>query len=166
MVEPGAVDTGIDVVLVAGHPQRGAVRSGARAQQVPPTGGVVTVDLEPRLHEEVTGEHQGRSGQALGDLVTAPCHAEGGPPVPDPVLGEEGGGLSSQNGEVVRIDRRASGEPGSRWHMNQNAAWAAGEMVPMLYDWREIDRQAVSRQRLLFDEDGAYVSEPAQGESF
>ena len=21
------------------------------------------------------------------------------------------------------------------WHMNQNAAWAAGEMVPMLYDW-------------------------------
>jgi penicillin amidase len=53
----------------------------------------------------------------------------------------------------------ASGEPGSPWHMNQNATWAAGEMVPMLYDWREIEKQAVSRQRLFLGETGAYASE-------
>ena len=48
----------------------------------------------------------------------------------------------------------SSGEPGSPWHMNQNAAWAAGEMVPMLYDWASIAEQAVSRQRLFFRDGG------------
>jgi penicillin G amidase len=54
----------------------------------------------------------------------------------------------------------ASGEPGSPWHMNQNAAWAAGEMVPMLYDWAMITEQAVSHQRLFFQSDGVYGSSP------
>ncbi|MGC2783689.1 MAG: penicillin acylase family protein [Roseiarcus sp.] len=52
----------------------------------------------------------------------------------------------------------SSGEPGSPWHMNQNVAWAAGEMVPMLYDWAEIAEQAVSHQRLFFQSGGVYAS--------
>jgi penicillin amidase len=52
----------------------------------------------------------------------------------------------------------ASGEPGSPWHMNQNAAWAAGEMAPMLYDWVAITEQAVSHQRLFFQNGGVYGS--------
>jgi penicillin G amidase len=54
----------------------------------------------------------------------------------------------------------ASGEPGSPWHMNQNAAWAAGEMAPMLYDWAAITEQAVSHQRLFFQNGGVYGSSP------
>jgi penicillin amidase len=54
----------------------------------------------------------------------------------------------------------ASGEPESPWHMNQNAAWAAGEMVPMLYDWAIIANGAVSRQRLFFRDGDVYGSEP------
>jgi penicillin G amidase len=54
----------------------------------------------------------------------------------------------------------ASGEPGNSWHMNQNAAWAAGEMVPMLYDWTAIREQASSRQRLSFRGGDVYDSEP------
>jgi penicillin amidase len=53
-----------------------------------------------------------------------------------------------------------SGEPGSPWHMNQNSAWAAGEMVPMLYDWATIANGAVSRQRLFFRDGDVYGSEP------
>ena len=49
------------------------------------------------------------------------------------------------------------------WHMNQNAAWAAGEMVPMLYDWTTDRRQAVSRQRLFFQNGGVYGSSPESG---
>jgi penicillin G amidase len=56
----------------------------------------------------------------------------------------------------------ASGEPGDRWHMNQNAAWAASEMIPMLYDWAEVAATATSRQRLFFNEGGVYASEPEQ----
>jgi penicillin amidase len=52
----------------------------------------------------------------------------------------------------------SSGEPGSPWHMNQNAAWAAGEMVPMLYDWASIMEQAASHQRLLFQNGKVYGS--------
>jgi len=54
----------------------------------------------------------------------------------------------------------SSGEPGSPWHMNQNAAWAAGEMVPMLYDWAAVTQQAVSRQRLFFQNGGVCASSP------
>ena len=54
----------------------------------------------------------------------------------------------------------ASGEPGNSWHMNQNAAWAAGEMVPMLYDWTAIAVGAASRQRLFFRDGDVYGSEP------
>ena len=52
----------------------------------------------------------------------------------------------------------SSGEPGSPWHMNQNAAWAAGEMVPMLYDWGSITEQSASHQCLFFQNDGVYGS--------
>jgi penicillin amidase len=44
----------------------------------------------------------------------------------------------------------ASGEPDSPWHMNQNATWAAGEMVPMLYDWTRIAAEASFHRRLSF----------------
>jgi penicillin G amidase len=44
--------------------------------------------------------------------------------------------------------------------MNQNAAWAAGEMVPMLYDWATIATGAVSLQRLFFRDGDVYGSEP------
>ena len=39
----------------------------------------------------------------------------------------------------------ASGEPESPWYLNQNAAWAKGEMVPMLYDWDRITATAAER---------------------
>lgn len=42
----------------------------------------------------------------------------------------------------------ASGEPDSPWYLNQNAAWAAGEMVPMLYDWRKIAAEAADHLSL------------------
>ena len=54
-----------------------------------------------------------------------------------------------------------SGEPGDRWHMNQNAAWAAGEMVPMLYDWGSIMQEASAHQRLFFRDSAVYASTPA-----
>jgi penicillin amidase len=54
----------------------------------------------------------------------------------------------------------ASGEPGNRWHMNQNATWAAGEMVPMLYDWTKVVGEASSRQRLFFRGEDVYASAP------
>jgi len=56
----------------------------------------------------------------------------------------------------------ASGEPGDRWHMNQNAAWAAGEMVPMLYDWAKAQHQASTHQRLFFRGSDVYASGPEQ----
>jgi penicillin amidase len=43
----------------------------------------------------------------------------------------------------------ASGHPGSESYNNQNAAWAAGTMVPMLYDWTKIATDATSHQQLL-----------------
>ena len=42
----------------------------------------------------------------------------------------------------------SSGHVGSPWYDNQNAAWAAGEMVPMLYDWRQIEATSVAHQTL------------------
>ncbi|MET0446745.1 MAG: penicillin acylase family protein [Pseudorhodoplanes sp.] len=42
----------------------------------------------------------------------------------------------------------ASGHPGSPSYDNQNAAWAAGTMVPMLYDWSKIAGSAASSQQL------------------
>ncbi|MCB8883803.1 penicillin acylase family protein [Acidisoma cellulosilytica] len=42
----------------------------------------------------------------------------------------------------------ASGEPASPWYLNQNAHWAAGEMVPMMYDWEQISVEAVERREL------------------
>jgi penicillin amidase len=43
----------------------------------------------------------------------------------------------------------ASGNPGSPYYGNQNATWAKGEMVPMLYDWNQIAADAASHQQLL-----------------
>jgi penicillin amidase len=43
----------------------------------------------------------------------------------------------------------ASGHPASPYYDNQNAIWAVGKMVPMLYDWRKIEAGASSHQRLL-----------------
>jgi penicillin amidase len=43
----------------------------------------------------------------------------------------------------------ASGNPGSPYYANQNALWAAGQMVPMLYDWNQITADATSHQQLL-----------------
>ncbi|WP_178131198.1 penicillin acylase family protein [Reyranella sp. CPCC 100927] len=54
----------------------------------------------------------------------------------------------------------ASGEPGSPWHMNQNAAWAAGEMVPMLYDWAAVTAGATQHRHLSFRDGRVYVSQP------
>src|SRR5262249_43925920 len=42
----------------------------------------------------------------------------------------------------------ASGHPGSKWYDNQNATWATGEMVPMLYDWTTIAAQASAHMQL------------------
>jgi hypothetical protein len=44
--------------------------------------------------------------------------------------------------------------------MNQNPAWAAGELVPMLYDWAKIADEAAARQRLFFRGGDVYASEP------
>ena len=43
----------------------------------------------------------------------------------------------------------ASGHTGSPSYDNQNATWAAGKMVPMLYDWSRIAAEATSHQQLL-----------------
>ncbi|WP_295854889.1 penicillin acylase family protein [Tardiphaga sp.] len=43
----------------------------------------------------------------------------------------------------------ASGHPASPSYDNQNAAWAEGKMVPMLYDWDRIKASATSHQQLL-----------------
>jgi penicillin G amidase len=43
----------------------------------------------------------------------------------------------------------ASGHTASPSYDNQNATWAAGKMVPMLYDWSRIAAEATSHQRLL-----------------
>ena len=43
----------------------------------------------------------------------------------------------------------ASGHTGSPTYDNQNAIWAAGKMVPMLYDWNKIEACATSHQQLL-----------------
>jgi penicillin amidase len=43
----------------------------------------------------------------------------------------------------------ASGHTASKSYDNQNASWAAGEMVPMLYDWAKIEASATSHQQLL-----------------
>jgi penicillin amidase len=46
----------------------------------------------------------------------------------------------------------ASGHTESPWYDNQNAVWAAGEMVPMLYDWTRIEAATTTHQQLLPDE--------------
>jgi penicillin G amidase len=46
----------------------------------------------------------------------------------------------------------ASGHTESPWYDNQNAVWAAGEMVPMLYDWAKIEAATTTHQQLLPDE--------------
>jgi penicillin amidase len=43
----------------------------------------------------------------------------------------------------------ASGHTASPSYDNQNATWAAGKMVPMLYDWSRIAAEATSHQQLL-----------------
>jgi penicillin G amidase len=43
----------------------------------------------------------------------------------------------------------ASGHTASPSYDNQNAIWAAGKMVPMLYDWSKIATNATSHQQLL-----------------
>ena len=43
----------------------------------------------------------------------------------------------------------ASGHTGSPTYDNQNEIWAAGKMVPMLYDWNKIEACATSHQQLL-----------------
>ncbi|HEX2891027.1 penicillin acylase family protein [Vineibacter terrae] len=53
----------------------------------------------------------------------------------------------------------ASGEPDSPWHMNQNAAWAKGEMVPMLYDWAAVTAGATQHRHLSFRNGHVYVSQ-------
>ena len=42
----------------------------------------------------------------------------------------------------------ASGHVGSPWYLNQNEAWAKGELIPMLYDWAKIEQTAVAKQTL------------------
>jgi len=42
-----------------------------------------------------------------------------------------------------------SGQPGSPHYTDQHAAWAASEMVPMLYDWKAVRAAATAVQRLL-----------------
>jgi penicillin amidase len=42
----------------------------------------------------------------------------------------------------------ASGHPASPYYANQNATWAKGELVPMLYDWEAIKSAASSHQTL------------------
>jgi penicillin G amidase len=43
----------------------------------------------------------------------------------------------------------SSGHTESPWYDNQNATWAAGEMVPMLYDWAKIEALTATHQQLL-----------------
>jgi len=43
----------------------------------------------------------------------------------------------------------ASGHTASPSYDNQNANWAAGQMVPMLYDWAKVEASATSHQQLL-----------------
>lgn len=52
----------------------------------------------------------------------------------------------------------ASGEPDSPWYVNQNPAWAAGEMVPMLYDWAAVAAGARDHLRLSFRDGAVYAS--------
>jgi penicillin G amidase len=42
----------------------------------------------------------------------------------------------------------SSGHVGSPWYDNQNVTWAAGNMVPMLYDWQQIEATSAARQTL------------------
>ena len=42
----------------------------------------------------------------------------------------------------------ASGHPASSFYRNQNAIWARGELVPMLYDWDAIRGAASSHQQI------------------
>jgi penicillin amidase len=42
----------------------------------------------------------------------------------------------------------SSGHVGSPWYDNQNATWAVGEMVPMLYDWQKIEATSAAHQML------------------
>jgi penicillin amidase len=41
-----------------------------------------------------------------------------------------------------------SGHVGSPWYLNQNEAWSKGELVPMLYDWAQIEASASTHQQL------------------
>lgn len=43
----------------------------------------------------------------------------------------------------------ASGHPGSPHYADQNAAWTAGEMVPMLYGWDRIAAEAETRMEIV-----------------
>ena len=47
------------------------------------------------------------------------------------------------------VTHGTSGHPSSKWYGNQNAIWARGEMVPMLYGWERIEAEASLRQDLL-----------------
>ena len=42
----------------------------------------------------------------------------------------------------------SSGHPASPFYDSQNAIWAKGEMVPMLYDWDTIKSSAISHQQI------------------
>ena len=42
----------------------------------------------------------------------------------------------------------ASGHPDCPFYRNQNATWAKGEMVPMLYDWDKIKGSAVAHLQI------------------
>ena len=43
----------------------------------------------------------------------------------------------------------ASGHPASPNFADQQALWAAGETVPVLWEWEDIGREAQSEQRLV-----------------
>ena len=50
---------------------------------------------------------------------------------------------------AVIVFHGASGHTGSSTYDNQNATWAAGKMVPMLYAWDKIEASSTSHQQLL-----------------
>ena len=91
--------------LDAAHPLGRAVGEGAGGEDVPAPGGAVarSVHLDLRLHEQVAGEGEGRCAEAGGDLVAARRRAEGRATVPDPVLGERGGDVLGDAGQVVLV---------------------------------------------------------------
>jgi penicillin amidase len=53
----------------------------------------------------------------------------------------------------------ASGDPDSSWYLNQNARWATGDMVPMLYDWNQVAAGATAQRRRRFSDGRVYPDE-------